>query len=413
MKHKLLVVGDSPTVSTGFANVVRNLCKRWHESNVFDGGIDIWGINYNGWPHKFPYGIYPAGYADWVGDEKMVQLLNLIVAGDYTHLFIIMDCHALCHGKIPEMFRKVCDMKKVNLTFYYPVDSPLRKEWLQFAAIADNAITYTEYGRRETHRANPTLNPHIIPHGVDTGVYYPREDRDSIRARAFPKGWLSDDDFLMVNVNRNEKRKAPHHSLQILKALKDAHVHNVKLLMHMPVWASMNEGVNLEAIGESLGLDYGVYWKHSNELFNNGNAAMTEEGLNELYNAADLVLSTSTGEGWGLSVTEGSAAGCRIAVPWHTSLSCIADQFQKLGQIGQIRLLPTAREMVCNPMDFSRLRPQVDIDKSVEVIKDIIADKNPSPQCAMGTRFILNDAVKEWLSWERIATEFLDIMVKA
>ena len=411
MKNKLMVLGDSPTVSTGFANVVRNLCRRWHESNLFDGGISIWGVNYNGWPHDYPYRIFPAGYADWISDPKMVEFLNLLQAGDYTHLFIIMDPHTLSHSKLPEYIRQICYRKKINLTVYYPVDSPLTKDWLKLAKVADNAITYTEYGRKETLRADATLNPHVIPHGVDTGVYYPREDRFSIRERAFG-GWVKEDDFLIVNVNRNEKRKAPQHSLQILKALKDAHVHNVKLMMHMPRWASMGEGVDLEYVGNQLGLEHGKYWRHADELFSNGNAKMGEDGLNELYNAADLVLSTSLGEGWGLACSEGAAAGCQVAVPDHTSLACIESKFRELGQIGQIRLLPVSPIAIANPMDLGRLRYPVDIEKSAEIIKDIIANKNPSPACAIGTRFILNDNVKEWLSWDRIAGDFINIMFK-
>jgi glycosyltransferase involved in cell wall biosynthesis len=134
--------------------------------------------------------------------------------------------------------------------------------------------------------------------------------------------------------------------------------------------------------------------------------------LNELYNAADLVLSTSLGEGWGLACSEGAAAGCQVAVPDHTSLACIESKFRELGQIGQIRLLPVSPIAIANPMDLGRLRYPVDIEKSAEIIKDIIANKNPSPACAIGTRFILNDNVKEWLSWDRIAGDFINIMFK-
>jgi glycosyltransferase involved in cell wall biosynthesis len=399
-KPVLLVVGDSPTVSTGFGAVIRALLPRWQPH--FER-IDVWGVNYTGWPHSFPYRIYPAGN-NWNYDDKLAQLASRILAGDYTHLFILTDCHMLAAGDLPKGFRNLCDKKGIHLTFYYPVDATLDKDWLELPALADCAITYTGYGLKETLCARPNMKPpHVIGHGVDTAQFYPREDRMSIREEEF-KGWVTSQDFLIVNVNRNERRKAPHHSLQILERLRHKHHVYAKMVMHMPN-VSPSDYTNLESIGEQLGIPVGEYWKHSDDLFTNGNARLPEDGLNRLYNAADMVLSTSLGEGWGLSTgSEGPAAGCRIACPDHTACGEIARKMECLGQAGQFTLLPLSSQCVVNMLDTSRLRFPVDVEKSAEIIAGIIKDGG-SP-----SRFILNDAVKEWLSWDRIAGEFLRVM---
>lgn len=300
-KPNLLIIGDSPTVNTGFANVVRNLAMRWHDSRAFEK-IDIWGINYSGFPHKYPYGIYPGGYGDWVSDKKLSQLLNLIGESDYTHLFILQDSHCLAAGNFKSLLREMADKKGISITHYYPVDAPLIRTDLDLIATVDHAVTYTEYGRKETVKARPGLSPHVIPHGVDTSVFYPKEDRPAVRERCFSKGWLKPDDFLIVNVNRNERRKAPHHSLQILAELqKMPGGHRVKMLLHMPRKCP-DDQTDLEAIGARLGVPVGKAWHHHDKFCAAGTGVLTNDGLNDLYNSADLVLSTSLGEGWGLCV---------------------------------------------------------------------------------------------------------------
>ena len=391
---KLLIIGDSPTVNTGFGCVIRNLAQRWKQWH-FDA-IDIYGINYHGWPHDYPYKIYPAGGREWNSDKKLAVIFNHILAADYTHCFVLCDWAHLA-GEPAKFLREICDKKSIRLTYYYPVDAPLDPRTADLAKVADVAVTYTQYGREQTMLAVPDLDPIVIPHGVDAAKFYPREDRGSLRARIF-QGWVQDDDYLMVNVNRNEPRKAPQHSLQILKQLRQQGV-NAKLLLHMPKVAA--DFTELEPIGEQLGLKCGEHWTHNDAWFRNGNALVSEEGLNDLYNCADLYLSTSLGEGWGLPFTEALAAGCPCAVPDHTSLGEIARDCERLGHAGRVTLLPLAKEaMVVN---CSRLRYPVNIEEAAWRIKAIAREDTP--------RVPLNDAMKDYLCWNRIADLFAQLML--
>lgn len=386
---------------TGFANVVRNLTARW--VNHFES-IDIWGINFAGWPHDYPYRIFPAGYGDWTTAAKLTQFLNLLGNREskYTHLWILQDCNQLSGGNVPEYLRKICDAAKVKITFYYPVDAPLEKEWLDCVAIADNAVTYTEYGYDETRKANPNVHPSILPHGVDTAVYHPLPNREELRrTQPLLEGWLEEDDFLIVNVNRNERRKSPQHSLQILRRLLDQGV-KAKLVMHCPKLA-VGEGTFLDVVGRQLGLPCGEHWKHNDSAFINWHGTYTEAQINELYNCADLVLNTAGGEGWGLSLSEGLAAGCRVAAPNHTSCGEIIRKVNDLGHTGRMFALPVSPQCQVNMCDNSRVRYPVDVVGAADMIAAISTFHRGSVP--------LNDAVKEWLSWDRIADEFIKIML--
>jgi glycosyltransferase involved in cell wall biosynthesis len=50
-----------------------------------------------------------------------------------------------------------------------------------------------------------------------------------------------------------------------------------------------------------------------------GKTQCSSELLSNIYSVADLYLSTSCGEGWGLTAFEAAACGTPIAIPHHTS----------------------------------------------------------------------------------------------
>jgi len=126
---------------------------------------------------------------------------------------------------------------------------------------------------------------------------------------------VEDDTFLMLGVNKNEWRKDPLRMLEILVGLRRLGV-PAKLLLRMDPMSAMG-GIHLDMAAKQLGLTYGVEWCHVGPV--------DDEALAALYNAADLYLTTSLGEGWGLGVTEAMACHCPVAMPCHTSLAEIGD----------------------------------------------------------------------------------------
>ena len=55
--------------------------------------------------------------------------------------------------------------------------------------------------------------------------------------------------------------------------------------------------------------------------------------LNGVYNAADVVISTSQGEGWGLTTTEAMAAGTPFIGPRHTTFVDILGENEERGYL--------------------------------------------------------------------------------
>jgi glycosyltransferase involved in cell wall biosynthesis len=72
-------------------------------------------------------------------------------------------------------------------------------------------------------------------------------------------------------------------------------------------------------------------------------SSVSQPDLARMYNAADLTLSTSLGEGWGFSFTEALACGCPLALPMHTSGRELA---LKLTELEALALRP--RHALCH-----------------------------------------------------------------
>ena len=343
-----------------------------------------------------------------------------LASAPYTHCFILMDPDAVSANQFPAEFKRICKEKKIQSVLYYPVDAPLIKPYDIIEAV-DTAVTFTEYGQRETRKAlGRSLFPvHVVPHGIDTH-FTPAtpEEREKYRnefqvladghretGKTKPdeapktKPFLKHGDFLILNVNKNEWRKDPLRSLEILKRLRDEGV-PAKLVLRMNP-TSFAGGVHLERAAEQMGLKLDEHWAHI--------PAVPEEHLRGLYGSADLYLTTSLGEGWGLGVTEALACGTPVALPDHTSLSEIAVKILGMEAATGPKLPPAIRRLdledgfVCGY--DTRLRRRVHLDYAVAEIKNHWQASQRN-----NLRGELSPRVMDWLSWDRIAKEFLKLM---
>ncbi len=412
MNGRLLIVGDSPTFQTGFARVVQNLARRWRYD--FDE-IHFWGIGYSGYPgvpgqpkpwfFKEPFTIYPASaVGPWYSADNLASLLRHIHQGGYTHVWCMQDSFALRLHSFAQALRELCAHTGARTFLYLPVDATLDPDWAAVATCFDCAVAYTEYGRNEIlrHVQVPQKRMLVLPHGVDTSVYRVNSEQRRSAARAALK-WVKPDDVLLLNVNAHQRRKDVVRSLEILAALYARSCANwkFKLLMHMSRCGPASEQSDLEVSARQLGLERGVHWDHDDGMFLRHLAAAPESALVDLYNAADGYLTTSLGEGWGLGITEALACGMPVFVPDHTACREIAGrvrEFRELGMASRAHVLPTEPWHVCLPGDNCRLRKRVDVERAVDMISSASL---PAPR--MG----LNKELAEWLSWDRIAREWL------
>lgn len=285
-KMKLFTISDMG-VSTGFARVMESIIQHFPES----WEIHSLGINYKGDPHETRAKIYPAIVGgDVYGFGRVRKLLDKIKP---DKIFILQDSWIIC-----EYLKLFTPAEMAITTLYTPVDArPFLPRWLKDFSSCENVVTYTEYGKQVLLEANPDLEVKIIPHGVDKTKFFPIEQD---KARNYINTYkttnlLTPDLFIVLNANRNQPRKRIDIALAGF-AIFAKDKKNVRYLHHAGIEETGWNVVELSKRFDTL--DKLILTSKELSPIN----AVSDEVLNLVYNAADVGLNTSTGEGWGLCV---------------------------------------------------------------------------------------------------------------
>lgn len=344
---KIRILGwmDSPASPTGFATVARGVFNRLGASGKYD--IDIIGINDRGGykdPVEFPYKLYPAKMStamqgDFFGRDR---LINAVLGKDpdikppWDIIFTLNDPQIL-EQPLPvfntgtmRVLKETQDAYRKKLppawhykiVSYYPVDSQLKANWVEnVIALTDYPVAYTEYGKAQIERGDyisqqPTnigKKTDVIYHGVDTKNFYPLPEKDRKAFRKdFFSGVVKDNTFLVVSVARNQMRKDIPRTMAIFKEFQKRRP-DAFLYLHCQetdVWGSLRE------YARQFNLEFGKDWGVPNKFMSG--VGFPIEAMNNIYNAADCILSTSLGEGWGFYNTEGFATKTIVVAPDNT-----------------------------------------------------------------------------------------------
>ena len=373
-KKEVLWWADSPTVATGFGTVSRNLLKVLHETGKYR--FTVLGISYMGVPYdieKFPYlkfpeqgGLFPAAEGqDIYGFSRVLKTLQ---TGIFDVLFILNDPFviAACLSHILRVRDEA--KKKFKIVFYFPTDVPPKKEWVsEVIAKVDFPVAYTDYGVREIakHMAPDSAPFGRIYHGTDKSIFFPivGEARAMLRKALF--GTVAEH-FIILNVNRNQPRKDLNRTFEVF-----AKVHKKIPETFLYILAATNDvGGNLIEIAEQHGLVYGKDWGAPPVGLYNPNQGVPVETVNQIYNCADLVMTTTLGEGWGLSITEAMACKVPVIAPRHTSLQEIVGENEERGFL--VKCGGPDHTVSLGAQDNNRVRPAVHVDEMAEDIIKII-----------------------------------------
>lgn len=426
VKPKLLVLSDSPTLQTGFARVARNLLPHW--AAHFE--IDVWAVGYQGWPHELPYRLFPASSltdGEWQSDGNLERFLTMLAGGGYTHLWMMQDLFHVC--RFATALKEICAKGKIRSLLYYPVDAPVSAHWVRAVLAVDVAVAYTAYGYGEIkkHPEAGHLKKRILPHGTDITIYRPTPDGRRKGREMFTVGKkggsIKDDDFLIVAVSAHQKRKGLAQTLQVFQQLLqfagDGHG-RLRLYLHMPP-SNPAEGSDLKLLVHEMGLGQDVLF--ADGAFSGNASRLTELHMPMIYQAADLLLTTTLGEGWGLPLTEAMACGTPVAGPSHTAVAELLGATAPTGllseQVPWEESKPSEERGVlfgCNativlPNDNMRPRPVTSAHDASEAILAAMDahPEQPHSLAAMAARAL------EWTNrpefrWETIAAQWLELM---
>lgn len=289
-KTTILWVGDGG-VATGFARVNHSIIN-----NLPKGKYDVHhlAVNYRGDP--FPEAEAPLYPAYLGGDLYGINRLEPMIEKLKPELVFILNDSWLLYqylSKIPE---------DIKVVVYFPVDAkPLDRTWCE--AIAEQAfpVAYTQYGKSAITDIIPDAEVHVIPHGIDTGIFFPIPVEE---ARTKLQG-ITNEDFVILNASRNQPRKRIDLTIKGFAKFAAGKPPHVKLYCHMGV---EDMGWNIITMCKR----YGIAERLLITSLNLGPSSFVDdEKLNHIYNSCDIGLNTSMGEGWGLTAFEQGA--CRRA----------------------------------------------------------------------------------------------------
>jgi glycosyltransferase involved in cell wall biosynthesis len=319
---RILIIGDA-VAPTGFARVIRSIFEPLHQ----DFELHQLATRYDGRPHNYPWQLYPAGNGKSVYGYD--QISPLIAKLQPAMVFLLYDIPY----QIPylEQLRAAAPFPKIVM--YSPVEAgPIAPEIIQRLHGITRYVMYTEYGRQQivaslnsVRAANAEFqfpSPEVIPHGVATDRFYPLSDDDrSIPARRLEARRamkLSDSEhlesFIVLNANRNMPRKRIDITMQGFAQFARDKPANVKLYLHM---ATEDSGWNVLILAKR----YGIFDRLIMTQADNKRPEFSDEQLNVLYNACDVGITTTTGEGWGMVSFEHAATRAAQIVPRHTSMA--------------------------------------------------------------------------------------------
>lgn len=321
---RLLAWSDSVLIPTGFGTVSRHVLAALHATGRYR--IDQLAINYRGEffdRDAYPYQLAPAGLLDPADPYGNRQLVATLARGDYDLLWVLNDVEVV-HGIVPELRQLQAQKRRqgrpvFKTVFYYPVDAPLWPHACDMIRFADAAVTYTRWGRDQTLAALPDLGKpvHVIPHGTDPAAFRPLPADERARARAELLGVRSPATFAVVNVNRNTARKDLPRTILAFAEFR-RRVPDSKLYVHT---VAGQNGIDLMRCCAALGLRVPTDVSFPDPRLLSEPGPFPPAAVNAVYNAADAYLTTTLGEGWGLTVTEAMAAGTPVVAPRHTALT--------------------------------------------------------------------------------------------
>lgn len=211
----------------------------------------------------------------------------------------------------------VADFGGLRIASWIPVDSdpvpPKTRHAIE--AFDVTPIAMSRFGERKLREAG--YEPLYVPHGIETDVFKPAEDRAAARRRMN----IPEDAFLVGMVANNSgvspSRKAFPEVLQAFSVFRETHP-DAYLYLHTEVTGLLDNGLNLLGHAGVFGIPEEALCAANQVNYHRGNISKTQ--LAGIYSAFDVLVNPSYGEGFGLPIIEAQACGTPVIVTNFSSM---------------------------------------------------------------------------------------------
>jgi glycosyltransferase involved in cell wall biosynthesis len=203
----------------------------------------------------------------------------------------------------------VCASRGLPLLWYATVEfSSLSLQFLQSLIGATHVATPSRFGQKVLSEHN--VEASYVPHGVDTSVFRPMNPK--------PRFENCEDKFVFGMVARNSLRKEYPVLLKAFSMLPEEVKRECMLYLHaLPMEETNIRGWDIPQLVVKLGLQGRVMMP---SLRASKFWGQSEEEMAQIYNALDVHVLLSSGEGFGLPILEAMACGVPQAASNNTAI---------------------------------------------------------------------------------------------
>jgi glycosyltransferase involved in cell wall biosynthesis len=352
---RLLWISDSPTTPSGFGMVTREVCGR-----LADRGyrVEILGWQQHGrserW-HEIP--VHPVRHDMFGADTVLGYLIRqrpdfVITLADVWWMSFLAD---------PPV-QRFLDQSGARWVLYYPIDGAdpsggLPPSWKRMLETADVPVAMSRFGAEVSAACG--VDAAYVPHGVDLDVFSPPADKAAAKARLGYEGR-----FVVLSDARNQPRKLLPRTLEIFERFargKD----DVVLHLHADPNddAARSELYHYNLREDLAALDLAGRVRLTDSFVMRGGCGLSTIELAALYQAADIHLLASWGEGFGLPNLQAASTGVvPVAVDYTASRELVE---------GHGFAIPTESTVVD---EFGLVRCLLDRDAAADALERLYRD---------------------------------------
>jgi len=298
---RIMFMGDSPFIPTGYANQLRGISRR-----LFNKGHDISYFAWQYWGQvltksvfedgtEIPFPVLPNASQNDFGQQLLPEYLNMVKPDIF---FVLSDIFMI-------QYVRNIDMAPIKFLMYFPSDggATLPVGYQNVTDKADSLVAMSKFAQKQATDLG-IKNVDYIPHATDTNIFHPL-DKIAIKekwSRIFGVDLVNN--FVVGAVMRFQGRKMAAELFKAFATFNKKHPDSI-LLLHSDKNDNANPGLLIDDLEKRLGIQNKVYW--TGMKFYRG---YPESILNEIYNTFDVHALTTSGEGWGIPTIE--AMSCEV-----------------------------------------------------------------------------------------------------
>lgn len=335
---RVLMLGDAG-VSTGFGVVINNVGKRLAENHGHE--VHVLASGWRGDPHGLPMQLWRANAVDELdvyGKKRVVEVLEKV---EPDVVFILNDPHVICRLLFANEFDPQQALRRYRpVISYFTVDGTnLPEAWKPFSRYS-RPVAMSAHGQMQVPGSD------LIYHGVDTDTFHPATIERPIitstgqiikdKAAAKRAFGYDPDHFMILRVDRNGWRKDFGSTWKALVPVVAGHEG-----VHVHFHCAGND----QAGGPMMPALFSRDMATADRFKLSDRVDWPDNDLVALYNAADAFVTTSMGEGFGLTIAEAMACGLPVVAQGVSSIPEVVGHGGLLIEPGPVITSPSGQDL--------------------------------------------------------------------